>query len=418
MPSFGSSSKPSIERRAQHDRHGADASQTVRHPARVEPLIGTTLENTYRVTHLLQRGPMHSAYHALHLRLNRVVSVVLLEPTLQGLDYAKYHFEKAADLAATVIHPNIAQILDVGVSPAGPYFVMEALQGSSLGDLLNRAGPLTANQTTSLTLQLASALDFLHHQDLEVPKVDPSMVHVAIKDDNVTAKLVNLPIAASNTKRHSDAPMSIAATRRSRGRLQPAPRDDQFFLAMTTCSALAGEFLVAHDWGDRPAPRAAHLLPLQTFNDWPRTCAILDRALGSSTEGRFETSMQFAIRLLEASKRDSLDAGAGLDLRASPSKRSSAQSTSAATLMDLSQCLEQDALMMSLRLAQDHDESSASSPDEAFLISRLGDGCTLSALLDASTMPKELALRTVSTLLLRGVLEAVLDGSTGDGLAS
>jgi hypothetical protein len=64
---------------------------------------------------------------------------------------------------------------------------------------------------------------------------------------------------------------------------------------------------------------------------------------------------------------------------------------------------------MTLRLADGKDEGNATSADEAFVVSRIGEGCTFNALLDATAMPKDIAVRTVSALLLRGVLEAAFD---------
>lgn len=123
----------------------------------------------YRILERIGIGGMGEVYRALDLRLDRLVAVKFLLP---GADEERRRrFEREARAAATVNHPGICAILDVGQLDGDPWFAMELLQGESLADRLAR-GPLPVADALHLGSQVLTALEELHrrgfvHRDLK-----------------------------------------------------------------------------------------------------------------------------------------------------------------------------------------------------------------------------------------------------------
>jgi serine/threonine-protein kinase len=125
----------------------------------------------YEVEAVLGRGGMGIVFRARHLQLNRLVA---LKMTLAGA-YAepreRGRFQRETEAVASLRHPNIVQVFDVGVHEGRPYFTMEFVEGGSLSRKL--AGePQPARQAAELVAILAGAMQFAHasgiiHRDLK-----------------------------------------------------------------------------------------------------------------------------------------------------------------------------------------------------------------------------------------------------------
>ena len=82
-------------------------------------LIGTTIDNKYRIEKLLGEGGMGVVYQALHLLIGRKVAVKFLHASLAGNEEVVKRFYREARSAAAIEHKNIIDVLDVGVTPEG-----------------------------------------------------------------------------------------------------------------------------------------------------------------------------------------------------------------------------------------------------------------------------------------------------------
>ncbi len=137
----------------------------------------------YAVEAELGRGGMGVVYKARHLRLNRPVALKML---LTG-DYAGPHelarFQREAEAAARLRHPNIVQVYDVGDHDGRPYYTMELVEGGSLAQKL--AGtPQPARAAAALVATLGEAIQVLHqggiiHRDLKPANVLLSPVQIS-----------------------------------------------------------------------------------------------------------------------------------------------------------------------------------------------------------------------------------------------
>ena len=146
--------------------------------------VGTTF-NGYRITSVLGRGGMSVVYAAEHLRLGRTVALKVLAQSLAHDETFRERFSRESQLAASLDHPNIIPIYDAGEAEGFFYIAMRHVEGSDLGTLIEREGPLSLGQTLFYIEQVASALDQAHEQGLIHRDVKPANVLIARPSDRV-----------------------------------------------------------------------------------------------------------------------------------------------------------------------------------------------------------------------------------------
>ena len=135
--------------------------------------VGTVLADTYEITGLIGRGGMGAVWAARHRRLpGKRVAVKVLLNAAKGDREAFARFRREAEIASSIGHPNIVEVLDFNVLPDGtPYQVLELLEGEDLAERLLR-GPLAAPEALATARQIGSALAAAHraqvvHRDLK-----------------------------------------------------------------------------------------------------------------------------------------------------------------------------------------------------------------------------------------------------------
>jgi WD40 repeat protein len=120
---------------------------------------------------------MGAVYRAWQVSLNRMVAVkVLLGGQFANETFAK-RFRREAEVAASLNHPNIVSIYEVGEHEGQPYFSMELIEGHSLAELV-RDKPLASCQAAQLLKTTAEALHFAHERRLLHRDLKPSNVLV------------------------------------------------------------------------------------------------------------------------------------------------------------------------------------------------------------------------------------------------
>src|SRR5512137_2524112 len=162
-------------------------------------MIGTTLQNRYRLDAELGTGGMGTVYRAHDTLLDRDVAVKVLNDSGLGTE-GRARLLREAQAVARLNHPNIVSLFDAGeADPAPapgagstPFIVMELVAGKSL----RAQPPQSIEETLNITRQLCDALDHAHRN---------GVVHRDLKPENVlvtptgVAKLVDFGLA------HSDA---------------------------------------------------------------------------------------------------------------------------------------------------------------------------------------------------------------------
>ncbi len=125
----------------------------------------------YDVEALLGRGGMGVIYKARHRRLNRLVALKMLIAGAYAGPPERARFQREAEAVASLHHPNIVEIYDVGDDEGFPFFTMELLEGGSLAQALSGT-PQPARQAAALLITLAEAVQVAHqagivHRDLK-----------------------------------------------------------------------------------------------------------------------------------------------------------------------------------------------------------------------------------------------------------
>jgi tRNA A-37 threonylcarbamoyl transferase component Bud32 len=142
-----------------------------------EVYTGKTLEGRYAVERLLGEGGMGAVYQGLHVMVGRKVAIKFLHSELTGSEEVVKRFYREARAAAAIGHRNIVEVLDVGLSELGePYLVMEFLEGESLGEMLERVGPIELGAALGVLDPALRALSAAHAKGI---------VHRDLKPDNI-----------------------------------------------------------------------------------------------------------------------------------------------------------------------------------------------------------------------------------------
>ncbi|HSL97809.1 MAG TPA: Stk1 family PASTA domain-containing Ser/Thr kinase [Candidatus Deferrimicrobiaceae bacterium] len=134
--------------------------------------IGTVLGGRYRLVELLGQGGMATIYRARDRQLERDVAVKLLRPEYGNDPEFVTRFRQEAQSAASLNHPSVVAVHDFGTDPAGPFIVMELVEGEDLASILRRSGALPPRQAARLVAEAARAIEAAHargfiHRDVK-----------------------------------------------------------------------------------------------------------------------------------------------------------------------------------------------------------------------------------------------------------
>ena len=142
--------------------------------------IGEVVENRYRIAKLLGQGGMGAVYRAWDMRLNRPVALKEMIPQLglgaEALADLREQFRQEAQILATLDHPSLVRVTDSFSQLSSEYLVMNFVDGESLGDRVERLGPLPEAQVLEWAGQLLGALAYCHAQGI---------IHRDVKSHNV-----------------------------------------------------------------------------------------------------------------------------------------------------------------------------------------------------------------------------------------
>ena len=130
----------------------------------------------YAITRKLGEGGMGVVYAAHDERLERTVALKTMT-SLATDDTARKRFWREARAAASVNHPNVCHIYEIGEQGGELFIAMELLEGEALGERLRR-GPLSVSETVPLGLGILAALQALHARGIVHRDLKPSNVFV------------------------------------------------------------------------------------------------------------------------------------------------------------------------------------------------------------------------------------------------
>jgi serine/threonine protein kinase len=139
-----------------------------------DELIGKTLNNTYSVERILGEGAMGRVYQARHTRIaQKLVAVKVLRPEHLRNAEVLARFQREAETAASISHPNVVAVYDVDRTLRGmSYLVSEYLEGLDLGQYLKGRNQVGLATAVHIARQLCEGLGAAHrcgviHRDLK-----------------------------------------------------------------------------------------------------------------------------------------------------------------------------------------------------------------------------------------------------------
>ena len=266
--------------------------------------------NKYEVIGLLGRGGMGAVYKAIDRSLNRLVAIKMVtnrdeEQGEAERGEALARFYREAQFTASLRHPNIVTVYELGEFKGRPYLVMEYLDGQSLSSMLARH-PMTTVQKLDYVRQVCLGLHYAHTRQ-------PSIVHRDIKPANVVVledemvKIVDFGIAQSEQSRFTQAGLLMGSyhymSPEQINDLELDGRTDIFstgvllyqLLTLTLPFEGSGITQTLHQIVHNPPPPLGQFLREYP----PELDEIVANALAKQPAERYQTAAEFAADLLQ-----------------------------------------------------------------------------------------------------------------------
>jgi serine/threonine protein kinase len=265
----------------------------------------------FEIVEVAGAGGMGVVYKARQRSLDRIVALKVIRDEIASEAEFRDRFLREAKLAASVDHPHVVTVYDVGDEDGRLYLVMQWIDGSDLRRLLDSSGRLTPKRATSIGTQLAGALDALHgvsglvHRDVKPANVLLREVagedHAYLTDFGIAKP----PESIENLTRTGSTvgTTGYLAPEQIQGK-EAGPRSDLYSLGclvfemLTGKTPFRGENELAVRWAHAqdPRPLVSQVLPALGH----RYDAFFQTALAIDPDDRFASGREFAEALTAA----------------------------------------------------------------------------------------------------------------------
>ena len=165
---------------------------------RFEPTPGMVVAGKYCVERVIGEGGMGVVVSATHEGLDQKVAIKFLLPEAMRSPDVVERFLREAKVAARVTNEHVARVTDVGKAEPGgiPFIVMEYLEGSDLGAMIEAAGKLPLDEACEIGLQACEALAEVHAAGIVHRDLKPSNLFVTRRaDGSPSVKLLDFGIS-------------------------------------------------------------------------------------------------------------------------------------------------------------------------------------------------------------------------------
>ncbi|HWI63783.1 MAG TPA: Stk1 family PASTA domain-containing Ser/Thr kinase [Symbiobacteriaceae bacterium] len=159
-------------------------------------MIGKIFAKRYRIDERIGGGGMSLVYKAQDLQLDRSVAVKVLRGQFGSDEDFVRRFRREAQNAASLSHPNVVQIFDVGRDDEQYFIVMELVEGQTLKEMINAQGPLPIAEATRIAVEILAALSHAHVNRIVHRDIKPHNILIA-RDGRV--KVTDFGIARATT---------------------------------------------------------------------------------------------------------------------------------------------------------------------------------------------------------------------------
>jgi eukaryotic-like serine/threonine-protein kinase len=270
--------------------------------------IGKVLGGSYHLVRLIGEGGMGAVYEAEHIRLPRRFAVKLLRAEVGADPVAIERFRREADIASSIGHEHIVDVVDFNVTGAGvPYMVLELLEGEDLGTRIKRNGHLTPAELRPILDQVAEALDAAHSRGVIHRDLKPQNLFLCKRggrDDFIKildfgiSKIVHSPSVVTQAGTVFGTPNYMSPEQAQGPGVDLDPRTDVFTLGVVCYEALTGQ--LAFDGSSAAATlyKVCHTDPIPPHSlvaDLPPAVeAVVMRAMAKAVEDRWQSARQVA----------------------------------------------------------------------------------------------------------------------------
>jgi serine/threonine protein kinase len=160
----------------------------------------------YEVTEEIGQGAMGEVYKARDTELyDRVVAIKILSDRLSKNDQARKRFQQEVEVAATLVHPNLATIFRQGDFKGRPYFAMEFVQGENLTRFVKDRDSLDLKARLEVARQICGALNYVHTHNIVHRDIKPSNIMIVTGDGERHVKLMDFGIVHVETSNLTQA---------------------------------------------------------------------------------------------------------------------------------------------------------------------------------------------------------------------
>ncbi len=272
-------------------------------------MIGKMLGNRYDILQKLGGGGMAIVYKGRDTFLNRYVTIKVLRPEFTSDEDFIKSFKREAMAVASLSHPNIVNIHDVGQEDNIHYLVMEYIQGDNLKNIIRKNERLTPEHAVRIAVQVCEALEHAHENHIVHRDVKPHNILIA---DDGRAKLTDFGIAmeaTASTITRTDTIMGSVhylSPEQARGEI-PTTQSDIYAVGILLYEMLTGKQPYS---GDSPiAVAIKHIQetpqPVDEVNNAvpAELAAVVMRAMEKKSKDRYKSAGEMA-RFLELALED------------------------------------------------------------------------------------------------------------------
>jgi eukaryotic-like serine/threonine-protein kinase len=293
-----------------------------------DPLVDTIVGERYRILGRIGEGGMGTVFRVEHTLMKKVLALKLLRAEFSNVTDAAKRFEREAQSASRLSHPNIIAVTDFGHGAGGELFlVMEFVAGEPLAEALLREGPLEPGRACHIAGQILSALEHAHAEGVIHRDLKPANV-MLVRDPDPrkpeAVKILDFGIAKMTQAQGSDEPltrgMMIFGTPAYMSPEQAAGQEADIRADLYSCGIILYEMLV----GRKPFedPDLVKLLGMQITSPPPRFAeaapdlrippaleTVVMRVLEKDRDKRYASATEFR-EAIENSSTDVAEMGA------------------------------------------------------------------------------------------------------------
>ena len=296
---------------------GSAQGSILEDPRAWEKRLRRALGDEYELLEELGSGGFGTVYRVRDLALEREVALKVLHPYLTVDPGVVERFRREAQLAAQVMHPNIANTYDIGGRAGLLWYTMEYVRGKNLARLVQAEGALPVARVVRILLDALTGLQFAHVRGLVHRDLKPE--NLLIDDATGTVHIVDFGLAialrgrdgAHGVSSQSGTP-DFAAPEQLLGE-RVDHRTDIYSLTLVALFALTGTLAYGGDTIESVlARRAAGELPELAMlpADVPdRLLRVLERGAARDPEDRFQSAAEYSAALQDATAPASVLAG-------------------------------------------------------------------------------------------------------------